>query len=140
MTDKDKLLHYLDGNLSEEESRDLENQLAQNAELRDELALLKRIQIQIKRRPPEPSPGLWAGIEAQLQTEIHSDSLYDHLVWAGKRLVPLMAAAAVILMTVLGYPATEATITIDDYFDSQAELVLSEIDANTVVTITDANE
>ncbi len=138
MNDWTKLVRYLDGNLSAQESQSLEKQLIENAELREELALLKRIQATIAKRPPEPSPGLWVGIETRLSEEGLINPLWDQLVWAGKRLVPLMVAAAIILMAV--NLSTETGVTIDDYFDSQTELLLSEIDANTSISIPETTE
>ena len=127
MTDRDKLLLYIDDNLSPEETSKIETQIQENDELREEYYLLRHAQKRIHQRPLEPSPGLWAGIEAQIQEE----NLWDGLAWAGKRLIPLTAAAAVILMAFLGNTETEAnTTTVADYFDSQTELVLSEIAAD----------
>lgn len=140
MNDTDKLLHYLDGNLSPEDTQALEAKLAQDPELRQELDLHKAIQAQIKKRLAEPSPGLWAGIEAQLESEV-PEVIWPHLVWASKRLIPLMAAAAIILMTVLSNTSsTEATTetTLNDYLTTQTDLVLSEISATDVVPYTES--
>ncbi|MDP6041045.1 MAG: hypothetical protein QGG64_21020 [Candidatus Latescibacteria bacterium] len=126
MTERDKLLLYIDGNLTSEEAKQLEAQILENQELRAEYYLLRHAQKRIGQRHPEPSPGLWEGIEAR----IHSESLSDNLIWASKRLAPLMAAAAVILMALVGNTETETeanTVTVADYFDAQTELVLSEI-------------
>lgn len=130
MTDRDKLLRYIDDNLPEKEKRELEVQIQENESLRDEYYILRHAQKQIHQRPMERSPGLWAGIEAQIQQE----TLWDSLVWAGKRLIPLTAAAAIILMAFMGNTETEAnTTTVADYFDSQTDLVLSEIVADNQV-------
>ena len=124
MTERDKLLLYIDGNLTDEEAQQLEARILENEELRSEFYLLRHAQKRLSQRLPEPSPGLWEGIEAH----IHTESLSGNLIWAGKRLAPLMAAAAVILMALMGNTETEAnTVTIADYFDAQTELVLSEI-------------
>lgn len=129
MTERDKLLHYIDGNLTGDEAQQLEAQIFENEELRSEYYLLRHVQKRLSQRPPEPSPGLWDGIEAR----IHGESLSDNLIWAGKRLAPLMAAAAVILMALMGNTNTEAnTVTVADYFDAQTELVLSEIDTDSL--------
>jgi len=139
MNEKDKLLHYVDGNLSPEDTQAFEAQLAHDVALQQELELLKRIQVQIKKRPAAPSPGLWAGIEAQLETET-SENIWPHLVWASKRLMPLMAAAAIILMAVLGNTTTAANTetTLNDYLANQTDLVLSEISAEDIVPYTAA--
>ena len=141
MNETDKLLHYLDGNLSPEETQALEAQLAHDEVLQQELTLLKRIQTQIKKRPAETSPGLWAGIEAQLETDV-SENIWPHLVWAGKRLIPLMAAAAVILMAVLSNTDTQANTetSLNDYLATQTDLVLSEINTTDVVPYTESAE
>ena len=139
MNDNDKLLHYLDGNLSPEDTHALEANLAQNPTLQQELDMLKRIQTQMGKRPAARSPGLWEGIENQLEAEM-SDNIWPHLVWASKRLIPLMAAAAVILMAVLGNTNTEANTetTLNDYLDTQTDLVLSEISATDLVSYTES--
>lgn len=139
MNDNDKLLHYLDGNLSPEDTQALEANLAQNPTLQQELDMLKRIQIQMGKRSAAPSPGLWEGIENQLEAEM-SENIWPHLVWASKRLIPLMAAAAIILMAVLGNTSTEANTetTLNDYLDTQTDLVLSEISTTDLVSYTES--
>ena len=122
-----QLLLYLDDLLAEPEKRQVEAQLAENAALREELAYLQHIRSAIQNRPSEPAPGLWAGIEAQIQEE--SQSLWTSLEWAGKRLVPLFAAAAVIMLAALGnFNGEETEVTLDDYFQNQEGLILSELD------------
>jgi anti-sigma factor RsiW len=135
MNDREKLIHHIDGNLTPDEARQLEAKLETDADLRTEFNLLRRIQKQMSQRPKEASPGLWAGIEAQLAQDMPTDMLWTQMVWVGKRLVPLMAAAAVVLMAVLSNlnSNTEANaLTFDDYFDTQAQLVLSELDTSTL--------
>lgn len=142
MNETDKLLHYLDGNLSAQDAQDLEKRLAQNPELQHELDLLKTIQAQIAKRPAEPAPNLWTGIEAQLEAE-RPEVIWPHLVWASKRLIPLMAAAAIVLMAVLGNTSTEAnteTVTLNEYLATQTDLVLSEINPSDVVPYTESTE
>jgi len=129
MTDRDKWLRYIDNNLSPEETAEIEAQIQENNALHDEYYLLRHAQRRLHQRSPEPSPGLWEGIQAQIQEE----SLWNSLAWVGKRLIPLTAAAAVILVALMGNTETEAnTATIDDYFDIQTELVLSEIASNSL--------
>lgn len=139
MNDTDKLLHYLDGNLSPKDTQALEASLAQNPALQQELDMLKRIQTQIGKRPAAPSPGLWEGIENQLEAEVN-ENIWPHLVWASKRLIPLMAAAAVILMAVLSNTNTEANTetTLNDYLATQTDLVLSEISTTDLVPYTES--
>ncbi|MDA0712259.1 MAG: hypothetical protein O3B73_18835 [bacterium] len=139
MSDTDKLLHYLDGNLSAEESRALEVRLAGDPALRLELDLHRRIQSRISQRPAEASPGLWVGIEAQLEAE-QPESIWPHLVWVSKRLIPFMAAAAIILMAVSAGRQGDASseITLNDYLTTQTDLVLSEVSASDLVHYSDA--
>lgn len=127
MTDRDKLLLYVDGNLSAEHAREIEARIAEDADLRAEYDLLRHVQRRLGQRPMVPSPGLWDGIQAQIGEE----SLWYSLVWAGKRLVPLAAAAAVIFMVLIDNGDTEAN-TVSDYFDSQTEMVLSEVQADSL--------
>ena len=128
MTDRDKLLRYVDGNLPVEQLREIEARIAEDAEFRVEYDLLCHVQRRLSQRPMEPCPGLWDGVQAQIQEE----SLWNSLVWAGKRLVPLAAAAAVIFMVLIDNGDTEAN-TVSDYFDSQTEMVLSEVQADSLV-------
>lgn len=127
MTDRDKLLLYVDGNLSAEHAREIEARIAENAEFRAEYDLLRHVQRRLGQRPMAPSPGLWDGVQAQIGEE----GLWNNLVWAGKRLVPLAAAAAVIFMVLIDNGDTEAN-TVSDYFDSQTEMVLSEVQADSL--------
>ena len=127
MTDRDKLLHYIDGNLSAERAREMEVRLQKDAELRAEYELLCHVQNRLRQRPAQPSPGLWEGVQARIREE----SLWRSLVWAGKRLVPL-AAAAVALLALIDDADTEAN-AVADYFDSQTELVLSEVQVDNLV-------
>lgn len=111
MTDRDKLLHYIDGNLPAERAREVEVRLQKDAELRAEYELLCHVQNRLRQRPAQPSPGLWEGVQARIREE----SLWRSLVWAGKRLVPL-AAAAVVLLALIDNADTEAN-AVADYFD-----------------------
>ena len=128
MTDRDKLLHHIDSNLSAEQAREIEARIREDAELRAECDLLCHVQNRLRQRPAQPSPGLWEGVHAHIREE----SLWRSLVWAGKRLVPLAAAAAVIFVVLIDNADTEANV-VADYFDSQTELVLSDIQADSLV-------
>lgn len=128
MTDRDKLLRYVDGNLPAEQASEIEARIAKDAEFRAEYDLLRHVQRRLSQRPMDSSPGLWDGIEAQIQSE----SLWSSLVWAGKRLVPLAAAAAVIFMVLIDNGSTEAN-TVSDYFDSQTEMVLSDVQTDSLI-------
>lgn len=128
MTHRDTLLHYIDGDLSAERAREIEARLREDSELRAEYELLCHVQNRLRQRPPQPSPGLWEGVHARIREE----SLWRSLVWAGKRLVPLAAAAAVVLMVLINNADTEANV-VADYFDSQTELVLSEVQVDSLV-------
>ena len=128
MTDRDKLLLYVDGNLPAEHAREIEARIAEDADLRAEYDLLRHVQRRLSQRPMDSSPGLWDGV----QTQIREESLWNSLVWAGKRLVPLAAAAAVIFMVLIDNGDTEAN-TVSDYFDSQTEMVLSEVQPDSLI-------
>ncbi len=128
MTDRDKLLLYVDGNLSAEQAREMEAQISEDADLRAEYDLLRHVQRRLNQRPMEPSPGLWDGVQEQIREE----SLWNSLVWAGKRFVPLAAAAAVIFMVLIDNGDTEAN-TVSDYFDLQTEMVLSEVQPDSLI-------
>ena len=128
MTDRDKLLRYVDGNLSAEQASEIEARIAEDAEFRAEYDLLRHVQRRLSQRPMESSPGLWDGVQAQIREE----SIWSSLVWAGKRLVPLAAAAAVIFMVLIDNGDTEAN-TVSDYFNSQTEMVLSEVQTDSLV-------
>lgn len=128
MTDRDKLLLYVDGNLSAEHAREIEARIAGDADLRAEYDLLRHVQRRLSQRPMDSSPGLWDGIQEQIREE----SIWNSLVWAGKRLVPLAAAAAVIFMVLIDNGDTEAN-TVSDYLDSQTEMVLSEVQTDSLI-------
>ena len=123
---KEHLLLYLDDALPEAETHEIEARLAEDPDLRKELACLQRIRSAIQQRPPESSPDLWDGIEHRIQEDAMGN-IWLQLEWVGKRLVPLFAVAAAVMLAVLSSFSTEdTTVTLDDYFQNQESLVLSE--------------
>jgi anti-sigma factor RsiW len=125
---REQLILYADNLLSDKEKRQVETLLAEDAALREELDYLIHIRSAIKSRPSETPPGLWPEIEAQILEE--SQGLWSHMEWAGKRLVPLFAAAAVVMLAVLGSLNGEDTdVTLDAYFQDQEGIILSELDS-----------
>ena len=61
MTDRDKLLHHIDSNLSAEQAREIEARIREDAELRAECDLLCHVQNRLRQRPAQPSPGCGRG-------------------------------------------------------------------------------
>ena len=123
---KEQLLLYLDNDLPEDEKRRIEAHLSTCSTCREELAYLKRIPHALKRMP-QTSPGLWDAIETRIQGE--SQSIWTQLEWAGKRLVPLLAAAAVLMLAVLSsINGEDPNATLEDYFQAQEGVILSEIE------------
>ena len=116
---KERLAAYLEYDLLEEEARQIEDHLSICQSCSEELAYLQRIQAIIKRRSQVPSPGLWDGVAACIRAE-KTVTLWGHFEWAGKRLVPFLAAAAVFLVALLGsLNGDDPNVTLEDYFNAQ---------------------
>ncbi len=124
--DADLLILYLDDLVSPAQKVSIETRLATEPALQAELDYLRQIRRMIQNRPRESSPLIWNEIESRIQAE--SQAIWTHLEWAGRRLVPFLAAAAVIILAILsnfsGAPQAEATLTA--YFQNQEGLILSE--------------
>ncbi len=116
---EDLLPAYLDDGLSEIETRQVEDHLPHCRCCREELAYLRRTQRLIGSRPEEPAPDLWEGLAERIQKE-RALPLWGPFEWAGRRLVPLLAAAAVILFFVLPTPnGSDVRVTIEDFLEAQ---------------------
>ena len=130
---KNSLDGYLDDNLPDDERAYVESHLAVCEDCAAELSYLKRIRhlLQSRVEPAPglwqdvearlrqvPSPGLWNGIERRIREE--SQGIWAQLEWAGRRLVPVVAAAAVVLLAVLhGTGPDNGAVTLEDYVDAQ---------------------
>jgi len=127
---KDHLFSYLEGALSEQDRLRVESHLAACRDCREELAYVTRIQGLIQRRSEprlslwdgietrilDAAPGLWNGVEARI---LDAQGIWAQLEWAGKRLLPLFAAAAVLLLAILSsLNGAEAWVTLEDYLAS----------------------
>ena len=97
---KELLFRYVDDDLPEDLRQQVEAHLASCKPCTDELAYVSRIQALIGRRSEAP-PGLWQGVAARIQRD-EAANLWRQFEWAGKRLVPIFAAAAVVLLAVIG--------------------------------------
>ena len=128
---KDHLFRYLESDLPEQEKRRVEDHLGTCRDCRKELAYVKHIQDLIRRRSEpnlslwngiearilDAAPGLWNGVEARI---LDAQGLWAQLEWASKRLLPLFAAAAVVLLAVLSnLNGGETLVTLEDYLASQ---------------------
>lgn len=123
---KEQLLLYLDNNLPEEKKRLVDVHLSTCLICRDELIYLKHIQDFTKKFPRVTSPNIWDEIETHIQ---ENHSIWTQLEWVGKRLVPLLAAAAVLLLSVMHITNHGDPIaSLERYFLAQESIFLSEIE------------
>ena len=124
---KEQLLLYLDNDLPEDEKLRIEIHLSTCPTCREELAYLKCIPHALKRMPQTTSPSLWGAIESRIQGG--SQTIWTQLEWAGKRLIPLLAAAAVLMLSVLSsFNGEDPDATLEDYFRAQESVILSDIE------------
>ena len=129
MTDSEvkKLLPaYLESDLPAEQMREVEARLAVSSACREELEYLTHIQRLIAARPESASPGLWQGIARRIIVEDVAET-WKQFEWVGKRFLPLLAAA-VLLLAVIGNLTTEApALTLEDYLNAQWDEQEAEI-------------
>ena len=130
---KEGLPLYLDDGLPAEEMRRVEVHLFTCRACREELACLRRIQRLLKARS-EDSPGLWDAISERIGNG-GPQSIWSQFEWVGKRMVPVLAAAAVLMLAVLGsLNGDDLTVMLEDYLKAQWDpgqpesIVLSETD------------
>lgn len=109
------LPRYLEDDLPAAEVRAVEAHLAVCRTCRAELAYLERISTLLRRRVAVPLPGLWEGIAARIQP----DKLWKHFEWAGKRLVPLLAAAVLILAVWGSFGRQNSAVSLEDFLRAQ---------------------
>ncbi len=114
----DDLLQYVDGNLPEAEVERVTAHLAVCSDCRNELDCLQRTRALVQRRSEVPSPSLWDGVHARIEEE-KVLSLWPHLEWAAKRLVPVCAAAALLVAVLGDLNGEDATVTLEDVLRSQ---------------------
>ncbi|MCE2440224.1 MAG: zf-HC2 domain-containing protein [Candidatus Latescibacteria bacterium] len=121
MTDsevKTLLPDYLESSLPAEQVRVVEAHLAVSSECREELDYLRRIQRLLAARPESAPPGLWHSIARRIGVE-EAVEPWKQFEWVGKRFLPVLAAA-VLLLAVLGNLSTEApALTLEDYLNAQ---------------------
>lgn len=114
----DQLSRYLDGDLSGQELDRVEAHLGTCRQCAKELDYLRQIQALLAARPSTRSPGLWDGIAPQLEAETSAGG-WGQFEWAGKRLMPLLAAAAVLAVALLGsLNGNGVAVTLEDYLKS----------------------
>ena len=121
----DLLIRYADDDVTSEERTEVEAALTSSEEWRRELDMLQHVQGVVARRR-EVSPGLWEGVAAQIEMEAEDPGavagIWGQFEWAGKRLAPLFAAAAVILLTLMSTNGSESSAaTYEDYLLAQWE-------------------
>lgn len=123
MTDsevKNLLPAYLESALPVEQMREVEARLAVSPACREELEYLRHIQSLIAARPVSASPGLWRSIAPRIVLE-DAVGPWKQFEWVGKRFLPVLAAA-VLLLAVIGNLTTEApAYTLDEYLKVQWE-------------------
>ena len=118
---KNLLPDYFEDNLSPEISGQIEERLAASESLREELEYLRRIQTLVAAKPGVASPDLWGGISARIDRE-EPDCVLSQFEWLGKRLVPLLAVAAVVVFAIIGsIDTTDTGLTLEDYLKSEFE-------------------
>ena len=115
---KDDLLRYLDGNLSGTDVDRVKVHLTGCPDCRNELDCLERTRVLVQQRSEVPTPSLWDGVHARIQEE-KVLSIWAHLEWAGKRLVPVCAAAALLVAVLGDLNGEDPAVTLEDVLRSQ---------------------
>lgn len=105
---------YLDGVLADEDVRRVEAHLSECEACRQEWVYLRHVQGLLKRRSEIPSPGLWSGVAARILAQ-NGTGFWGQFEWVGKRLVPVLAAAAAVVLAVFGsFYGDEAGVTVEE--------------------------
>lgn len=127
--ERDHLIaRYLEDDLTPEDRRAVEQAVADDPQWRADMDLAERILGITGRMPPYPSPGLWSGVEQALTSDLEG-SLWRGLDWAGRRVGPLLAVAAVVAITALSLmdvPSEETALA--EFLDTQESSLLAETD------------
>ena len=113
---RSRLPDYLEGNLTEDEQNEMESHLTECSSCAEELNFLKRIPDAIARKPGLSSPGLWREIENQIVAE--DAGIWSQFEWAGRRLVPILAATAV-MIAVWSSVGINGSTSLEDYLRNE---------------------
>jgi hypothetical protein len=115
------LSQYLDGAVTEEERRRVEDLLARDAEARKELADLKALAAMMgERRRLEPDIGFWTRLSVKIQEEEQEER---SLLPFPRRFVPLAATAATAVIAVVGILVMQNRVPVLEFFSKQSQAV-----------------
>ena len=110
-----RLSEYLDGEVSGHDAEEVEAHLSVCQVCADELAYLRRIKALLGSRPANPSPGLWSGVAERIAGQGPVEP-WGQFEWVGKRLMPVLAAAAVLAVAFLGsLNGSGSAVTLEEY-------------------------
>jgi len=127
---KDLLFSYINGDLNEEEARQVEERCVNDPEFAEELAFTKSVvRLIAAHRPIENRPFFWTRLAARLDAE---EAPWQAWIWVAKRLIPTMVAVTLLVTGGLwfqqpatdenGYDDTLAYIPQDDWLTQTGEI------------------
>jgi hypothetical protein len=122
------LSEYLDGELNEQQVRDVKTLLSQDAGAREELDELRALKNLISSKAPlKPSHGFYTRLSAELERRKREE---DNLLPFPRRYVPAVAVSAAVVLVVLGVLVFQQRSTLVDYVSKQSERVQKAVEDN----------
>ena len=119
---------YVDGELTPEESREVEALLMQDADARKEFEQLKALKHLLSSKTPlPPSYGFWTRFSTELERRKKEE---DNLLPFPRKYVPAVAISGAIVVLVMGVLLFQQRSTLVDYVSKQSERVQKAVEDN----------
>ena len=120
--DRSRMLSaFLDGVLSDAERRDVESWLASDAEAREELAQLRRLQTLLgSRNRLEPDIGFWTRLSVRFEEERRESR---NLLPFPRKYVPAVASALTVVVAICGFLLVKNRMPVLAFFSKQTQTV-----------------
>jgi hypothetical protein len=127
--DRSKFLNaYLDRELTDEQSRQVEELAASDPDVRREIEELRRLKrLLASRRPLPPSVGFWTRLVAELDRRQGEE---ENLLPFPRKYVPAITTVAAVLVVAIGIVLYEQRKDVAEYVSQQSERVQRAVEDN----------